>query len=49
MNLTKEELEEKMREAWRLVNAMAGQEYWARAEEWLKENEEFRPEGAQRA
>ncbi len=33
-----------MLEAWKLVNAMAGQEYWDRAKKWLEENKEFSPE-----
>jgi transcription elongation factor Elf1 len=32
-----------MAEAWKIVNAMAGQEYWQRAEEWLAENHEHAP------
>lgn len=44
----RDDLRAAMSEAWSLVNAMAGQEYWDRAEEWLKANEQFRPEGAQR-
>jgi hypothetical protein len=32
-----------MREAWKLVHAMAGQEYWQRAEDWLEENREHAP------
>ncbi len=36
-------MREKMTEAWKLVNAMAGQEYWDRAETWLAENSEFKP------
>jgi SMC interacting uncharacterized protein involved in chromosome segregation len=38
-------LREHMTEAWKLVNAMAGQEYWQRAENWLAENRQFAPEG----
>jgi hypothetical protein len=38
------DLEDSLVEAWKLVNAMAGQDYWERAEEWLKENERFCPE-----
>jgi hypothetical protein len=38
-------LREHMTEAWKLVNAMAGQEYWQRAEDWLAENRQFAPEG----
>jgi hypothetical protein len=38
-------LRESMQEAWKLVNAMAGQEYWDRAEDWLAENRRFAPEG----
>lgn len=34
----RDELREQMREAWKLVDAMAGQEYWDRAEEWLAKN-----------
>jgi len=36
-------LREHMTEAWKLVNAMAGQEYWQRAEDWLAENIEYAP------
>jgi hypothetical protein len=36
-------LRESMREAWKIVNAMAGQEHWQRAEEWLAENIEHAP------
>jgi hypothetical protein len=36
-------LKAKMTEAWKLVNAMAGQEYWQRAEDWLEENIEYAP------
>jgi hypothetical protein len=36
-------LRESMQEAWKIVNAMAGQEYWQRAEEWLAENIEHAP------
>jgi hypothetical protein len=36
-------LQESMQEAWKIVNAMAGQEYWQRAEEWLAENHEYAP------
>jgi hypothetical protein len=32
-----------MQEAWKLVNAMAGQDYWQRAEDWLAENREYAP------
>lgn len=39
-----ESLDAKMLEAWKLVNAMAGQEYWDRAEQWLRENKDFAPE-----
>lgn len=35
-----------MQEAWRLVNAMAGQEHWNRAEEWLSENSWAKPSQA---
>lgn len=42
------ELKSKLSEAWKLVNAMAGQEPWERAEQWLEENKEYAPEGAQR-
>jgi hypothetical protein len=38
-------LREHMTEAWELVNAMAGQEYWQRAADWLAENRRFAPEG----
>jgi hypothetical protein len=38
-------LRESMAEAWKLVNAMAGQEYWQRAEDWIAENRHFAPEG----
>jgi hypothetical protein len=38
-------LKSHMTEAWKLVNAMAGQEYWDRAEDWLAENRRFAPEG----
>jgi len=34
---------ERMQEAWKLVNAMAGQEPWQRAEDWLEQNKEFSP------
>jgi hypothetical protein len=34
---------ERMQEAWKLVNAMAGQEPWQRAEDWLEQNKEFAP------
>lgn len=37
------DLRESMTEAWKLVNAMAGQEYWQRAEDWLAEHKEFAP------
>ena len=36
-------LQESMQEAWKIVNAMAGQEYWQRAEDWLAENHEHAP------
>jgi hypothetical protein len=36
-------LREHMTEAWKLVNAMAGQEYWDRAEDWLAENSWAKP------
>ena len=42
-------LEAEMQEAWKLVNAMAGQEPWDRAEEWLAKNEKYRPAGIQRS
>jgi hypothetical protein len=32
-----------MTEAWKLIYAMAGQEYWQRAEDWLAENREYAP------
>jgi hypothetical protein len=32
-----------MTEAWKLVNAMAGQEYWQRAEEWLEKHAWAKP------
>lgn len=38
-------LRSKMTEAWKLVHAMSGQEYWDRAEQWLDESKEFKPEG----
>ncbi len=41
-------LEDAMQEAWRLVNAMAGQEHWDRAERWLDEHEWAKPDGAVR-
>jgi hypothetical protein len=34
-----------MAEAWKIVNAMAGQDFWDRAEEWLLKHEEYRPAG----
>ena len=37
-----------LKEAWALVNAMAGQEPWDRAEEWLEANKAFKPDGIQR-
>ena len=37
------QLREDMRESWKLVNAMAGQEYGDRAERWLAENDEYKP------
>jgi len=36
-------LKSHMTEAWKLVNAMAGQEYWQRAEDWLAENSWAKP------
>jgi hypothetical protein len=36
-------LRESMQEAWKLVNAMAGQEYWQRAEDWLAANSWAKP------
>jgi hypothetical protein len=36
-------LKEHMTEAWKLVNAMAGQEYWQRAEEWLEKHAWAKP------
>jgi uncharacterized OB-fold protein len=44
LELENVELKEKMTEAWKLVNAMAGQEYWQRAEDWLAENIKFAPQ-----
>lgn len=38
-------LREKMTEAWKLVHVMHGQDYWERADQWLDENKEFKPEG----
>jgi hypothetical protein len=32
-----------MVEAWKLVNAMAGQEYWDRAEAWLEKHAWAKP------
>lgn len=43
-----QDLEKQLCEAWQLVNAMAGQEPWERAEKWLDDNRQFAPEGAQR-
>jgi hypothetical protein len=36
-------LKSHMTEAWKLVNAMAGQEYWQRAEDWLTANSWAKP------
>jgi hypothetical protein len=36
--------QDKIEEAHKLVNAMAGQEYWDRAEQWLAENKNYRQE-----
>jgi hypothetical protein len=36
-------LRESMQEAWKIINAMAGQEYWQRAEEWLEKHAWAKP------
>ena len=35
----------RLQEAWRLINAMEGQEPWDRARDWMEENELYKPEG----
>ena len=44
----REELKADIQEAWKIVNALAGQEYWDRAEEWLTMHEWAKPAGIQR-
>ncbi len=48
LNEENQRLTLKLSEAWHLVNVMAGQEPWLRAEQWLEENKDHAPTGAKR-
>jgi hypothetical protein len=43
LTITRHDHAAEMTEAWKLVNAMAGQEYWDRAEAWLEKHAWAKP------